>query len=263
MEYRIIDAHTHVFPDKIADKAALSIGGFYGIDPFCSATVTNLIAEGEEVGVSGYLVCSTSLSPHQTASINDYMCALDKDARFTALGTINPEDENWEEELERIKSMGLHGVKLHPDLQKFNLDDQHMIEKYKRIHALDLPILFHMGDKRYDNSTPARLTNVLKAVPDLRCIAAHMGGYSRWDEAYSELPVLDTLYFDTSSALGIMTDSQALRMIEKHGTDKFLFGTDYPIWSAKSSLDSFFALSLGQEVNKQILADNFCRLFNV
>ncbi len=263
MKYRIIDAHNHVFPDKIADKAALSIGSFYALPAYCSATVENLKLNGNKNGVDRFLICSTAMTSSQTVGINDYMASLNRDERFIALGTINPDDQNWREEILRVKSLGLYGIKLHSDMQKFNIDDCRMLERYRFISELGMPVLFHMGDKRYDSSAPFRLVNALKAVPDLKCIAAHMGGYSRWAEAYSVLPVLDNLYFDTSSALGIMDNSDALRMIEKHGVEKFMFGSDYPLWEPKWALDKFFALELGIQANKKILSENFCALFGI
>ena len=263
MDLRIIDAHNHVFPQKIADKASVSIGNFYDIPSFCAATIDNLKLNGDKNGVEKFLICSTSMTPHQTVGINDFMAAMNEDERFIALGTTNPDDENWREEIERVKSLGLYGIKLHSDMQKFDIDDSRMIERYRYMRDLGLPVLFHMGDKRYDSSAPFRLANVLREIPDLVCIAAHMGGYSRWDEAYSVLPVLDNLYFDTSSALGLMSNEQALRMIEKHGEDRFVFGSDYPLWDPKWALDSFLGLGLGETANRKILAENFCKLFNI
>ncbi len=263
MNYKIIDAHNHVFPDKLADKAAVSIGNFYDLPPYCAATVENLKINGDKNGVDKFLICSTSMTPHQTAGINDFMALLNEDERFVALGTINPNDENWREEIERVKALGLHGIKLHSDMQRFNLDDERMIERYRYMRDLDLPVLFHMGDKRYDFSAPIRLANVLRRIPDLKCIAAHMGGYSKWNEAYDVLPVLDNLYFDTSSALGLMSNEQALRFIDKHGADNILFGSDYPLWDPKQAIDNVLSLNLDENMNCKIFAENFCKLFDI
>ena len=55
---RIIDAHTHIFPDKISDKVSKSIDGFYGMPYFAPASVKNLLEEGEAAGISHFLVLS-------------------------------------------------------------------------------------------------------------------------------------------------------------------------------------------------------------
>ena len=79
--------------------------------------------------------------------------------------------------------LGLRGIKIHPDFQKLAIDDERGIETYKAIARRDLPVLFHMGDDRYDFSSPERLTNLLRRVPELRAVAAHFGGSAgpgRW-----------------------------------------------------------------------------------
>lgn len=94
-------------------------------------------------------------------------------------GTI----EDVEKELNEIQALGLHGIKLHSDFQGFAIDDEKMLPVYKACMARDLPILFHMGDARSELSAPKKLANVLEKLPELKCIAAHLGGYQRWDEA--------------------------------------------------------------------------------
>lgn len=261
--YTLIDAHTHVFPDPIADKAAVSIGDFYDCPPAHSASVKSLLETGAKYNISHYLICSAALSPHQTDSINAFMAQLNKDARFTALGTLHPLMDNWEQTLESVKALGLCGIKLHSDMQRFNLDDDHMLPKYRKMAQMGLPVLFHMGDPRYDYSSPTRLANVLKKVPDLVCIAAHMGGYQRWDEAYDVLPVLDNLYFDTSSAVALMPTAKAYRLMEKHGIQKFMFGSDHPLWDAGGEFAPLAALGLTDPECTALFSENFKKLFHL
>ncbi len=263
MNYRIIDAHTHVFPDKIAGKAADSITDFYDFHRVGPASLERLLNSGDGYNVTNFLVCSAALSAHQTADINAFMAELNRDDRLICLGTINAENENYLEILEGVKKAGLYGIKLHPDFQKVNIDDKRLIPMYKEMHRIGLPILFHMGDNRYDYSSPTRLAHVLKEIPGLKCIAAHMGGYSAWDEALSVLPVSDNLYFDTSSALCFMDKALALKLIEKHGVEKFMFGTDYPIWKVGDEVQNVLALGLSEEENKKIFCENFLRFFGM
>ncbi len=263
MDYRIINAHTHIFPDKIADKAAVSIGDYYHIPPQNSATISALLRDSEGFNVTNMLICSAALSPQQTETINNYMSEYNKDERFVALGTVHPNNENWCEELERVKALGLHGIKLHPDFQKFDIDTEKSIAICKKAAALKLPILFHIGDRNRDGSSPTRLREVMRRVPDLICIAAHMGGYAHWDEAYEILPVSDNLYFDTSSALDFITKEQSLRIIEKHGLSKFMFGTDFPLWKTEDEYQRILNLGLTETENKAVFSENFRKLFGI
>ena len=54
---------------------------------------------------------------------------------------------------------GFKGIKLHPDFQKFNVDDE-IAEKFYKLASNKLPILLHMGDDRYEYSIPAKLVNI-------------------------------------------------------------------------------------------------------
>ena len=43
----IIDAHAHIYPDKIADKATKAIGDFYGLNMEMTGTAERLVEEGK------------------------------------------------------------------------------------------------------------------------------------------------------------------------------------------------------------------------
>jgi len=185
LSYEIIDSHAHIFPAKIAVKAAQSIGEFYNIGMRYDGTIESLLASGDRIGVSRYIVHSTATKIEQVIPINDFIFSTIKEYNcFIGYGTLCPGMGKKEtfDEVERIISLGLKGIKLHPDFQKFNIDDESAFLIYEACEGR-LPILFHVGDDRYDTSSPTRLLNVLNKFPNLTAIAAHLGGYQRWDEA--------------------------------------------------------------------------------
>jgi predicted TIM-barrel fold metal-dependent hydrolase len=182
-DYEIFDAHTHVYPAKISAKAAMNIGRFYGLPPNHNGSVDELLINGNKCGVKGYLVCSVATSPEQVHSINDFIadeCA--KHPEFIGFGALHPMMDDIGGEIDRIIKLGLRGIKLHPDFQRFNIDAP---EAYSIYEAAEdrLPILFHIGDDRYDYSHPRRLSKILGDFKNLKAIAAHLGGYKVWDEA--------------------------------------------------------------------------------
>ena len=261
---KIIDAHTHVFPDKLAERSSESIGKFYGLDWNSPASVSALLESGKKINACHYLVCSSALSPTQTEHINNYMASLISEHKeFTALGTIHPENDNFKGELRRVKSLGLKGIKIHSDFQKFKIDDERMLPAYREMARLGLPVLIHMGDERYDYSRPIYLASLMKKVPDLVCIAAHFGGWCRWDEAYEVLIPSERLYFDTSSALMRLNKDDAKRMIEKFGVDRFMFGTDFPIWEPTAEVQRVLDLGLTESENEKVFSGNFMKLFGL
>jgi len=182
--------------------------------------------------------------------------------KFVGLGAWHRDIEDVEKELDEIQALGLHGIKLHSDFQGFAIDDEKMLPVYKACMARDLPILFHMGDARSELSAPKKLANVLEKLPELKCIAAHLGGYQRWDEAKACLKGAN-VWVDTSSSLFVLNPDEARRSIEHFGIDKVMFGTDFPMWTHEKELERFFALAYGEEENRKMLYDNFEKLFKL
>lgn len=257
MHYDIIDAHAHIFPPKIAERAVESISGFYDI-PMChEGTSEKLIQSGQKIGVSKYLVCSTATRPDQVKAINDFIYAeCNAHTEFIGFATLHPDQTDLEETVEQILKRGYYGIKLHPDFQEFEIDSQKAQEIY-RLAEGKLPILFHTGDDRYDYSGPRRLARVAEKFPKLRCIAAHFGGYREWDEAFDVYGNCPEIYMDTSSSLFSMPKEQALSFIEKFGEKRFFFGSDFPMWDHKEELDRVMSLGLDDKTLKTILSVSF------
>lgn len=263
VSYKAADAHAHIYPEKIAEKATANVGIFYNLNMENVGRSEDLLKMGSENGMDKYLISSVATKIEQVRSISTFIAGeCSKHPEFVGLGAWHQDVEDIKGEFDFIEKMGLKGIKLHPDFQKFNIDDPKMMPVYKEAEKRKLVVLFHMGDYRTDFSTPERLMNVLKEVPDLICIAAHLGGYTAWDEAYGKLKGKN-LYVDSCSSLALMPKEDAVRNIKYFGTDKVLFGTDFPMWSHDSELERFFGLGFSVEENKKMLYENFCKLYNV
>ena len=258
----IIDAHAHIYPHKIAQKATEVIGEFYDIKMQNPAgTTDNLLAQGEKAGISKYVVHSCATKPQQVRSINEFVKSeLVKYDNFIGFMTLHQdltEGEIFEEVNWAVKN-GFKGVKLHPDFQKFNIDDPAAYPIYEAAEGR-MPILFHAGDDRYDFSHPTRLLRIVERFPNLVVIAAHLGGYHCWDDAsvYFGHP---RVFIDTSSALPFMESERAASIIHAHGVDRVFFGTDSPMWNHVDEWARFNALGLSKEERQQILWDNAAKL---
>ncbi len=261
--FLIIDAHAHIFPEKIAVKSSQSISDFYQFPYRVPAAASELLTEGNAAGIGHFLVCSVAVTPAQTPHINDFLTELcNKVPSFTPLAAVHPDYADYEAELDRAKALGCRGVKLHPDFQKFYIDDAAYLPFFAAIAKRNLPILMHMGDARYQFSEPKRLAHLMRQVPDLVVTAAHFGGYSAWDQALKDLPICENIWFDTSSSLAFLSRDDALRLLAHFGTQRFLFGTDFPIWDPKQELERFHRLGLTPAEEQGILCDNFCRLYH-
>ena len=263
-KYKIIDAHCHIYPDKIAQRAADSTGEFYDLTPYTDGKISTLIELGEKLGIDHFIVQSVATAPSQVSSINKFIATAvsQSDGRFTGLGTLHPESENLEAEVDEIIGLGLKGVKLHPDIQKFKIDDPRMHKIYELCEGR-LPILLHTGDSRFDYSNPNRVKPVLDRYKNLTVIGAHLGGWSVWDEAVKVLPQYENFYVDCSSSFYTLPAEKAKELIMAYGTKKVLFGTDYPMWDMQKEIESFMNLDLTEEEREDILCNNACRMFGI
>ena len=253
----IIDFHAHIYPEKIAQKATDSISNFYEDAPMAwHGRSDELIASGSKIEVEKYIVHSTATKATQVESINNFIIGeCNAHPEFVGFGTIHPDYENYSAELERIRKAGLQGIKIHSDFQKFQLDTPAMDSIYDKIEELNMPVLFHAGDKRYDFSGPKRILNLHKKHPNLIIIAAHFGGYTEWENSLKYLAGQD-VYFDTSSTLWKLPYDKADELIKAHGYKRFLFGSDFPMWDHTDELGRFNKLTLTAEERQAILYDN-------
>ena len=182
---------------------------------------------------------------------------------MAGLGTIHPDSADLRGDIHRIIDLGLKGIKIHPDFQKFKLDDYRYLKAYEICAANHLPVLIHTGDKRYDYSNPNRMKPLLECFPELTFIGAHFGGWSIWEQAVAELNEFDNFYVDCSSSFYALDKATAKHCIRTYGAHKVLFGSDYPMWEAKDELDFLLSLELTREEYEEILHLNCEKIFKI
>lgn len=267
-QFEIIDAHAHIYPQKIAEKATRVIGEFYDISMEMPAgTSERLIAIGKDAGVDRYVVHSCATKANQVRAINEFIyseiCAHKEFIGFMTLHQDLSENE-IEEEIKWCMDRGFHGIKLHPDFQKFNIDDENAEKIYRAVEKTGktFPILFHTGDDRYEYSKPHKLAKMAKKYSSVIFIAAHFGGYRCWDEVevYKDLK---NVYFDTCSSLMFISPERAKEIIDFLGYERFFFGDDFPMWDAHNEIGRFMKIPLTDSERKAIFSDNIKKLLKV
>ncbi len=249
----IIDFHCHIYPDPIAQKATRSICDFYELEGgHMDGTVSSLLHQGDRAGIGRFVVLPVGMKPDRVRHVNDFILAeAAQQPRFIGFGTVHAEMEDLCGEAEYILRSGLRGIKMHPDFQKFPIDDPRLFPFYETV-AGKIPVMYHMGDKRYDYSHPARLRRVLELFPSLQTVAAHFGGYSMYETAYTLLHRQKNCIFDVSSSLMFMPDGVAETYIRAFGAERMVFGTDYPLWDPEQETARFFRLKLTAQEREQI-----------
>ena len=258
----MIDFHTHLYPEAIAPKSVKFTSDFYDIPSTGTGLLEDLLQHMDEAGVTHAVTHSVAVRADQIPSINRFLRSVVSD-RIIGFGAIHPDMAEPEETIAQLQKDGIKGVKIHPDMQLFAINDERMDRIYRCLEELDMPIMMHMGDKRVDTSDPRRLADVMDRFPKLRVIGAHLGGYSQWSLAKECLYGRENLYMDTSSALRFMPVEFARELINSHDTEKIFFATDYPLTVPKLEIEDFNKLELPDAVREKILYKNAARFLQL
>lgn len=267
----IIDFHTHVFPDGIAELTINKLEKEANSKAFTNGTLTDLKNSMQESGVDVSVVLPVVTRPRQFESINTFAKNLSKENGIISFGGIHPDTTDYQSDIQKILDYKLPGIKLHPDYQKCFVDE----EKTVRIvqYAIDrgLHILFHagvdIGLPSPVHCTPQNTSHMLEQLNygksgQGEIILAHTGGHLLWDEVEKYL-IGKAITFDLAFNLGKIPDEQLLRMIRGHGADKFLFATDSPWDSQKEDVQYFNHFPLDKEQKDAIFGGNAQRLLSL
>lgn len=260
MPKKIVDIHAHAFDDKIAQKATDNLHQYYSIPPVSDGRLVFLQESAKQNNIDKLVVCATATKPKQVQMINDYVSGL-VNSRVISFGTLHCDFDGIPAEIQRMKTLGLSGVKFHPIFQGFKIDDDKAMQMYEMIGDR-FPVLIHVGDKNVKDASPIRLANVMKELPQVTFIAAHLGGYSEWDEAKRYL-IGKNVYIDTSSAIRFLPPEETTSIIREHGADKVLFGTDYPLSNHQFEFECMDKLDLTDEEYEKIYWKNAYSLLNL
>ena len=278
----IFDIHTHTFPDKIAGAAIAKLQAQCRSAAFSDGTVAGLRASMAASGVDGCLVLPVATNDRQVVHVNDASARLNETGSETGLwsfGCMHPDFDGWKEELARVASLGLKGIKLHPIYQGVDLDDVRYLRILDRCGELGLAVLTHagrdIGFPGKDNCTPEMVLSALKQVGPVTLILAHMGGWREWDRVEALLPET-SVYLDTAFSLGsivpaedgcyaphelpLMSAGQFVRMVRMF-PGRILFGTDSPWGEQRAEIARIEEMPLTREEKDGILGGYAQKLF--
>ena len=279
---RIVDFHTHMFPDKIAASTIEKLSRLARIYPFTEGNAADLFRSMEEAGVSRSVILPVATASRQVAHLNDSAARLNEtygDKGLISFGAMHPDYTEYRAELARIKSLGLKGIKVHPVYQGVDLDDPRFLRIFDRAAELSLIVVTHAGlDVGFPgmvHCSPEMALHTVNEVGPFRFVLAHMGGWRNWKDVLSLLPGTG-VYLDTSFSSGQITPLQGpeseaywngkdmslldkdgmLTLIRAFGADHLLFGSDSPWGGQKETLDFVRSLPLDKEELDLILFKN-------
>ncbi|NLX92354.1 MAG: amidohydrolase family protein [Clostridiales bacterium] len=198
------------------------------------------------------------------------------DPAFTGFGTIDFRQDNLEEQVELVASLGFKGIKLHPPAQGFAVLDDKALRVYDRAQSLNLFLSFHTGLhwSRLKDNLPILYDEIAFNFPELRLSMEHIGGYSFFNDALAVLanhkrggrqPRVFAGWTSIDSIDGsawTLTDAQLETVIAQTGEEKSIFGLDFPFKDASyitSSINRINALNITDTAKKKILGGNLLR----
>ncbi len=262
----VIDFHTHAFPTKIAERAIEKLSfASGGLLPQTKGTLESLKDEMKKDGVDISVVLGIATNPGQQHNVNDFAAEINKDSSIVAFGSVHPDAPDALDELDRIKSLGLKGIKLHPEYQEFFVDDERMRPIYQKASKLGLITLFHAGhDYGYNepfHCMPERLERALRWF-DAPVVAAHWGGAGCGKQVIEHLCGKD-VWFDLSFGYGNMPKSFAQEIMDKHTSDRILFGSDMPWHRASWEMRLIETLDLSDTDREKIYYKNAAKLLDI
>ena len=256
-----IDFHTHAHADHIADSALKAAEQYLRLKSLCPITTAGLSMQMDEANVDKCVLLCLCDSPINLRETNDWALTIRSD-RVIPFGVLHPDYEDCAEEVRRLKNQGVKGIKLHCGANRFHPDDKRLFAAYEEIGD-DMVVLIHAGALRFSsndpvNGAPHRIANVLKAFPRVKIVAAHLGGYLMLDKAWEHL-IGKKLYLDTTwppSLRTIGNPREVTKIIDTHGPDKILFGTDCPFSNQADEIDYIMDLPIPDNHKQMILGEN-------
>lgn len=263
---RILDFHCHIYPAGIADKARANTKTFFNVvSTECPGVPEDLIARCDRAGIEKCVVHSVATKPGQVPKINAFLAqtAARYPGRFIPFGTVHQDCADMDAVVDSLCTLGFKGIKLHPVIQGAPLNDPRFLRLFEACRGR-LMVLFHAGDDRCAFSNPDQVVPVLATFPDITFIGAHLGGYLVWDEAVKKLAGrFDNLYVDCSSSSFTMPREVFRGYIEAFGTERVVYGSDYPMWDTAREIGPLTELGFSDRVLSDIFWNNAARILNI
>ena len=129
----LIDFHAHIFADALAPRArAVLMENSHGAYTHCTdMTLGGLTAYMDAHGVDKSVVLPIVTKQRQTETINKWAASINDGEKIVAFGGIFPHTDDYKRDIDLVVSLGLKGIKLHPEYQEFVADEKELFPVYE------------------------------------------------------------------------------------------------------------------------------------
>ena len=275
----LIDAHTHAFLPQdlevLAERLAFLDEDLPDASPHKwrvhgGGSVEGLVAAMDRAGADRCVLLPVTGSKSRVGELNRWASQVAlAHPQVIPFGTLHPQAEP-KKQMDELLSLGLKGVKLHPFLQRFSLEQPEVARLFAMLAGEGLPVLVdtihtqglvrakpHLEQVltffNFSGCEPRQIAALAHASPRLRIIAAHGGSLYGWEEL-GELLELDNVYFDISYLSGLVEPRRLVEIIRQKGPERVLYGTDSPWRDAVAFRKWFEELPLTTGEREQVAA---------
>ena len=243
----IIDLHTHAFPEKIAARTLEALIANtarisdYPMKNYTDGTASGLLEVERRAGVDLAVVLPIVTNPKQSETINRVAKETnDANCGLYSFGSLHPADPDALSWVDRLAEDGLKGIKLHPEFQNIYADSDEMTAVCRRAAQYGMTVVLHAGrDIGYlppVKTEPDMLLRLIDRVPDLKLVAAHLGGCSGFAPHATDEIIDLGCWADTSALARNWSRDEEMRLCRSWPTERLLYGTDFPWVSYEESL---------------------------
>lgn len=267
----MIDGHAHLFHPKVIANVKKREGLVQQIrlntEGAEKRTGTAPLERSlRESKIRACLVLPTA-SAHEVGRVNDALYqTLHTSTLLYPAGTLHPDYPANRKELVKFKARNIRAIKLSSFSQRFALDAAATLAMFELIQTMNLEenndffvvldtfsTAHHFFDSQPEHTTtPQLLGQLIRQFPGVNFIAAHMGGLAApYDDIVTHLPPMDNLFLDTSNAAHVLTQTQFVSLLKRHGPEQIVFGTDWPWFLHDREIDTISRLLKLAGFNKQ------------
>jgi predicted TIM-barrel fold metal-dependent hydrolase len=273
--FRYIDAHTHLHPPRLFAAIRRWFDEHTDWNLQGPSEPDAVAAALRAAGVERFVFFSYAHRPGMSRELNRWL--RDAGAGLPdgiPLGTVHADDDDPGAVVEEaLGTLGLGGLKLHIQVQRFYPDDPRLDPVYERLVAFDRVLVIHVGTGPHTNAFTGlqRFAGVLARFPALRAVICHMGAF----ETRLALALLERfphLHLDTTMAMtpatipftridpAVVLDEDLLRH-----RDRIVFGSDFPNlpYPYEEERRGLWARDLPPDVYQRIFRENARRLFRL
>ncbi len=254
---KIIDCHNHLHFERWLAKDYPE--NDFIVNTYCHRNFgeQDILKNMEEAGIYKTIVFPMPSKYVDLEKANNYILEQAKlHSEIIPFSVIDTKPEYW-------ISKGAKGFKEH-DYGQYTFRDkitrqptfaQDFKETYKFMEEQGLPLILHAGSNRIERIQQ----DIYKDTPNLKIILAHLGAdYNPLDKnqilkTLKELKNFPKLWFDISTINEIGILKEAFNLV---GSEKLLFGSDFPEESPKKTLARLSLLKLPKKDLENVLYKN-------